>query len=174
MKKGITQIYTGNGKGKTTAALGLMLRAVGNDFKVAMVQFLKGNTDSGEIKLIEERFPEIEAYQFGTDHFITKNNIKEEDRKEAENGFLKVKELIESNEFDLIVLDEINVAMYFGIIDEKEVIELIQNKPENLELVLTGRYAPKEIINLAELVTEMKDIKHPYNNGFQARKGIEF
>lgn len=173
-KKSITQIYTGNGKGKTTAALGLMLRAVGSDLKVAMVQFLKGNKDSGEIKLIEERFPEIEAYQFGTDRFITKNNVQEEDRRKAENGFLKAKELITSEEFDLIVLDEINVAIYFGIIDKKEIIELIKNKPQNLELVLTGRYAPKEITDLAKLVTEMKDIKHPYNNGLQARKGIEY
>jgi len=173
-KKRITQIDTGNGKGKTTAALGLILRALGSGFKVAMVQFLKAHSDSGEIQLIKERFPEIEIHQFGTERFITKNNFHEEDIKEAKNGLEKAKELIISKEFDLIVLDEINVVIYFGMIDEKEIAELIKNKPSNLELVLTGRYAPKEIIDLAELVTEMKDIKHPYNNGLQARKGIEY
>jgi cob(I)alamin adenosyltransferase len=174
LKKGIIQIYTGNGKGKTTAALGLVLRALGSNFKVALVQFLKHRDNVGEIQEIQKKFPEVIVHQFGTGNFVTKNNVSDADRKSALEGLNKAKELIQSNQFDLIVLDEINVVTYFGIIDPTDVLELIQNKPENLELVLTGRYASKEIINVADLVTEMKEIKHPYNNGFQARKGIEY
>ncbi len=174
MNKGIIQIYTGNGKGKTTAALGLILRALGSGFKVALIQFLKNRQDTGEFKMITKKFPEIEIYQFGTGKFITKSAITQEDREQAKNGLIKAKNLIESGKFDLIVLDEINVACFFKLLDVPEVVKLVKSKPENLELVLTGRYTPKELIEIAELVTEMKDIKHPYHNGFQARKGIEY
>lgn len=174
MKKGITQIYTGNGKGKTTAALGLSLRAIGSGLKVAIIQFLKNNAEPGEIKIIKNKFPEVEIFRCGGQDFITKNNISKEDIQEAEKGLNKTKKLVESKKFDLIILDEINVALFFKLLDCKEIDKMIENKPKKLELVLTGRYAPKEIIELADLVTEMKDIKHPYNNGVQAREGIEF
>ncbi len=174
LNKGIIQIYTGNGKGKTTAALGLILRALGSGFKVALVQFLKNRQDTGEFKMITEKFPEVEIYQFGTGKFVTKSAIEKEDMAEARNGLIKAKNLIESEKFDLIVLDEINVACFFKLLDVSEIVKLVKSKPENLELVLTGRYAPKELVEIAELVTEMRDVKHPYNNGFQARKGIEY
>jgi cob(I)alamin adenosyltransferase len=170
--KGYLQVYTGNGKGKTTASLGLALRAAGAGLKVHMVQFMKGR-----------RYSEIDAVtnilnftisQHGRDEFVSKENPERVDIELARDGFEKAKEVVMSGDFDLVILDEINVATDYGLLTIQEVVGLIENRPDHVELVLTGRYAPKEFIEMADLVTEMCEKKHFYNEGVEARKGIEF
>jgi len=170
--KGYVQVYTGNGKGKSTAAIGQAIRAAGAGWKVFFAQFVKGQIYS-EIKLIREKLPEIEIAQFGRDCFIKKEPAPE-DYERARRGFNIVKEKIISGQYNLIVLDEINIAMYYELIAVEEVMELINNKPDELELIITGRKAPKEIVEIADLVTEMKEIKHYYTKNIKAREGIEF
>jgi len=137
LEKGLVQVYTGDGKGKTSAAFGLALRAIGRGLKVYIIQFIKGGFDYGELYVVE-KLPNLTV------------------------------------KYDLVILDEINIAVSLRLIDLKEVVKLIKNKPSNVELILTGRYAPKEIIESADLVTEMKEVKHPYTKGLPPRKGIEF
>ena len=170
--KGYVQIYTGNGKGKTTAAFGLALRACGADKKVFIAQFVKGKTYS-EIKAAQNYLPQAEIKQYGNGYFIVKKPT-DADIESAQQGLNEIKELIQSERYDLVILDEIFIALHYKLISVEAVTELITNKPANLELVLTGRYAPNEIIELADLVTEMKEVKHYYKKGVPARKGIEF
>ncbi|WP_319503660.1 cob(I)yrinic acid a,c-diamide adenosyltransferase [uncultured Draconibacterium sp.] len=169
---GYVHIYTGNGKGKTTAAFGLTLRASGADKKVFIAQFVKGKTYS-EIKAIQNYLPQIELKQYGRGCFIV-NDPTEADIQAAQQGLREIMELVKSERYDLIILDEIFIALHYKLISVEAVTELITNKPANLELVLTGRYAPDEIIELADLVTEMKEVNHYYQKGVPARKGIEF
>lgn len=172
MKKGYVQIYTGNGKGKTTAALGLITRAVGNDFKIFFCQFLKG-TEYGEIKTIKY-FPTVKHERYGRGVFIRdKNLVTDEDKKLIKEGYESLKKSLFSGNYDIIIADEILVTLKFELLTIDEIKFLIQNKPENVELILTGRNAPKELIEMADLVTEMKEIKHYFKNGVFARKGIE-
>ncbi|BBB33428.1 cob(I)alamin adenosyltransferase [Thermotomaculum hydrothermale] len=170
MNFGFVHVYTGNGKGKTTAAFGLALRAAGNGYKTFIGQFLKG-VKYGELEI--EKFTNglVKVKQFGKPDFV--HEITEEDIKLAKKGFEECKKAIFSGEYQIVILDEINVAIYFKLIETKEVIELIKNKPEGVEIVLTGRYAPEELIEIADLVTEMKEIKHYFQRGIQAREGIE-
>ena len=172
MEKGLIHIYTGPGKGKTTAALGLGLRAAGAGYKVHVVQFMKGRRYS-EIDSIE-KIPDFTISQHGRDEFVSKENPEKIDIDLAKKGFSFAKEIIQSGKYDLIVLDEINVAIDFNLISLNDVLKLIKEKPEKLELVLTGRYANPKLIQIADIVTEMLEIKHPYQKGIQARKGIEF
>jgi len=190
--KGYVQVYTGNGKGKTTAALGITMRASGAGKKIAFVQFMKALGYS-EQKILPT-LPGVTWKTLGKPFFIAKKgSISEEDLaqygdscvvfeednppedyvKMIRDGFAKAKEMVMSGDFDMVVLDEINCAMYFGLLSIDEVLDLIRNKPAHTELILTGRYAPDEIIEAADLVTEMREIKHYYNKGVQARKGIE-
>jgi cob(I)alamin adenosyltransferase len=177
--KGITQVYTGNGKGKTTASLGLALRATGQGLRVCMIQFLKRNLKCGE-HLFVEKTGAFKILQFGTPPlpegkiYVPVKRKSEEAKKAAYRAFSFAKEVIEGGNFDLVILDEINLAMDYGFINVNEVVELIKNKPQNLELVLTGRCAPREVIEVAELVTEMVELKHPYKGGLKARRGIEY
>lgn len=172
MEKGYVQIYTGNGKGKTTAALGLITRAVGNNFKIFFCQFMKG-TDYGEIKTIAS-FPTVKHERYGRGVFIRKKElVTEEDIKLMRNGYESLKNALLSKEYDIVVADEIFVGLRFELITIEEIIFLIKNKPEQTELILTGRNAPDEIIELADLVTEMKEVKHYFKQGVYARKGIE-
>jgi cob(I)alamin adenosyltransferase len=170
---GTVQVYTGDGKGKTTAALGQALRAVGHGFKVIVIQFMKGKINYGELSATTY-LPGFVIEQWGGPHFVEKGNLKEEDIKLARQGLARAKEVIMSKEYDMVILDEINVAIDYGLIPLKEVVELIKNKPKQVELILTGRYAKKEIMGVADLVTEMEEIKHHYKKGIKARKGIEF
>ncbi|WP_256999162.1 cob(I)yrinic acid a,c-diamide adenosyltransferase [Draconibacterium orientale] len=170
--KGYVHIYTGNGKGKTTAAFGLALRASGAEKKVFIAQFVKGKPYS-EIKAIENYLPEVDLKQYGRGCFIVKEPT-DADIEATQHGLNEIAVLVKSERYDLIILDEIFIALHYKLISIEAVIELITNKPANLELVLTGRYAPDEIIELADLVTEMKEVKHYYQKGVQARKGIEF
>jgi len=169
--RGYVQVYTGNGKGKTTAAFGLALRAVGAGLKVYIGQFLKKGKYS-ELNSINRFKDLIKIEQFGGKRFIGQE-IREEDRELAKKGFEKIKEIIFSGEYDVVILDEINVALYFKLIPENDLINLIKNKPPHVELVLTGRYASPQIIEIADLVTEMRKIKHYFSKGVTARKGIE-
>ena len=190
--KGYVQVYTGNGKGKTTAALGITMRASGAGKKIAFVQFMKALGYS-EQKILPT-LPGVTWKTLGKPFFIAKKgSISEEDLaqygdscvvfeednppedyvKMIRDGFAEAKEMVMSGDFDMVVLDEINCAMYFGLLSIDEVLDLIRNKPAHTELLLTGRYAPDEIIEAADLVTEMREIKHYYNEGVQARKGIE-
>ncbi len=172
MERGYVQIYTGKGKGKTTAALGIITRAVGNNFKVFFCQFMKG-TDYGEIKTIE-KFETVTHKRYGRGVFIRKKEfVTEEDKKLARRGYESLKEAIFSEKYDIVIADEIIGTLKFDLISVDEIKFLIENKPESVELILTGRNAPEELIELADLVTEMKEIKHYFRKGVYARKGIE-
>ena len=172
MKQGFVQIYTGNGKGKTTAALGLSLRAAGRDLKVFIAQFVKGMY-YGELRAIERFAPQITLKQYGRKCFI-EDKPTEEDVRLAREGWREIQDVLKKEECDLLVLDEIGIALHYGLISLEEVSELVRGKPDTLELVLTGRKIPEELFEQADLVTEMREIKHYYNSGVQARKGIEY
>ena len=167
------QVYTGNGKGKTTAAFGLALRAIGRGLKVYVIQFIKGGFDYGEL-YIADKLPNLKLKAFGRGKFVTEKPAEKEDVKLAEEALALAEKVIKSGEYDIVILDEVNVALDLKLIKTEKVVELVKSKPRHVELVLTGRYAPKEIIEIADLVTEMKEIKHPFNKGQQARKGIEY
>lgn len=171
--KGYIQVYTGNGKGKTTAALGLALRAAGHNEKTYMGQFLKGQ-DYGELHAVKNFSSLITIEQFGRKGFyhVTKDPDKK-DIQSARNGLGKCQKAMLSGKYRIIILDEINIAVHFNLLSEKEIHLVLDQKPDNVEIILTGRYAPDSFIKRADLVTEMKDIKHYYDNGIQARKGIE-
>ncbi|NMB07531.1 MAG: cob(I)yrinic acid a,c-diamide adenosyltransferase [Tissierellia bacterium] len=164
-------IYTGNGKGKTTAAIGLGIRAAMAGKKVFMGQFIKG-MEYSELKIVDY-LPNIEIQQFGRDCFIEKEPTKE-DIKIAKNGLKICEEIIEKGEMDVVILDELNIALFFKLFTVEEVISVLNKRDENMEIIITGRYAPKELINMADLVTEMVEVKHYYNKGIEARRGIEF
>jgi len=172
LTQGLVQVYTGEGKGKTTAALGLALRALGRGLRVFMLQFLKGD-DTGELhagRLFGDRFI-IE--QTGLKGFIRRNRIAEADIQRAQAALARAREVLTGGDYDLVILDEINVAMYFELVPVREVLRLVQERAPHVEVVLTGRYAPPAIIDAADLVTEMKNIKHYYEAGIHARQGIE-
>ncbi|MCK4312059.1 MAG: cob(I)yrinic acid a,c-diamide adenosyltransferase [Candidatus Cloacimonetes bacterium] len=165
-------IYTGNGKGKTTAALGLIIRTLGNGKQVCLIQFMKKNFVYGEIKFLENK-PGIDIFQFGTDQLVDPNNPDEIDFEEAKLGAEKAEEVLKSNKYDLIVIDEINVAVKWKLLPLEKQLELLDIKTD-AEVIMTGRYAHVKVIEKADLVTEMLEIKHYFNEGIQARKGIEF
>ena len=171
--KGYIQVYTGNGKGKTTAAIGLAVRAAGHREKTFIGQFLKGQ-DYGELHAVKNLSPLITIEQFGRKGFyhVTKDPDKE-DIQSARNGLDKCEKAMLSGKYRIIILDEINVTVYFNLLSEKEIHSFLDQKPKDVELVLTGRYAPDSFIDRADLVTEMKEVKHYYEKGIQARKGIE-
>jgi cob(I)alamin adenosyltransferase len=169
--RGYIQVYTGNGKGKTTAALGLTLRAAGAGKKVFIAQFVKGQRYS-EVKAIEQFLPMVEIKQYGLNCFI-RNKPAKADIDAAQTGLREIKEIILSGKYDVVVLDEANIAVYYGLFSTQELIDIIKQKPTETEIVITGRYAAPELIEVADLVTEMKEIKHYYTQGVEARIGIE-
>lgn len=172
MDKGFIHVYTGNGKGKTTAAIGLGIRASGAGKKVHMVQFMKGRRYS-EIDGLEP-LSTFTVSQHGRDEFVNKEHPESIDVDMAQEGFRYAKKLINNNKYDMIILDEINVAIDYKLIALSDVISLIEQKPKSLELVLTGRYAPPEIIQHADYVSEVLEIKHPYQQGVIGRKGVDY
>ena len=169
--QGYIQVYTGNGKGKTTAALGIAVRAVGAGKKVFIGQFIKGKHYS-ELDSIKNYLKDIELKQYGLDCFIV-NEPEEKDVIAANIGFEEMCKIIHSGDYDLVIMDELNIALYYKLIDVNNVLEVLKNKPKHVEIIITGRYAPDAIIEIADLVTEMKEVKHYFNNGVQARLGIE-
>ena len=169
--KGYIQVYTGNGKGKTTAALGLAVRALGAGKKVFIGQFAKSKHYS-ELETIDKLLKNITVRQYGIGCFILEKP-KEEDFQAAQKGLKEINDIIESNEFDVIILDEANIAIYYNLITVNELIDTVKKRNENVEIIITGRYATQEIIDFADLVTEMKEVKHYYHQGVQARVGFE-
>lgn len=171
--KGYVQIYTGHGKGKTTAALGLALRAAGHGYKTFIGQFIKGRK-YGELESLKKLKPLVEVKQFGRSAFIhVDKNPDQQDIDKANQGLITCTKAMLSGMFDIIILDEINVAVYFNLIKEEQVHEFLNKRPDNVEVVLTGRYAPESLIRRADLVTEMKEIKHYYTKKIPCRDGIE-
>jgi len=173
MKKGLIQVYTGDGKGKTTAALGLALRAVGHGMKVLMIQFMKGSSEIGEIKAAQKLAPYLTILPMGRGTFVSKANPHPEDIQAAREGFLVARKAIRHKEYDVVILDEINVAVDYGLISISDLLHLLDSKPEEVEIVLTGRNARSELLEKANLVTEMVKRKHYFDEGVPARKGIE-
>jgi cob(I)alamin adenosyltransferase len=170
--KGYIHVYTGNGKGKTTAVLGLALRAVGAGKKVYFAQFVKGKIYS-EIDAINRYIPEITVKQYGRGCFIV-DEPTSEDIQAAKEGLEEVGAVIRSGKYDVVVLDEATIALHYKLFSVEELIAVLQEKREETEIAITGRYAPEELIEIADLVTEMKEIKHYYTKGISARKGIEY
>lgn len=170
--KGYIHVYTGNGKGKTTAAFGLALRACGAGKKVFFAQFVKGKTYA-EIEAVKRFLPDITVKQYGLGCFIVKKPTSQ-DVEAAQNGLAEVSKILCSARYDLVVLDEANIALYYKLFSVQELLEVVAQKAESTEVVITGRYAPPELIAVADLVTEMKEVKHYYQRGIEARKGIEF
>ncbi len=172
--KGYIQVYTGDGKGKTTAALGLTLRAAGNGMKTYIAQFMK-KFDYSEVKALRKFLPEhVVIEQFGLPEFHTSGEmVTEKEREAALEGIDAVKRAIAGGGYDIIIMDEINILLYFKIIDIDIVLDIIDSKPPNIEFILTGRNAPQPILDRAHLVTEMKEIKHYYTQNIPARPGIE-
>jgi cob(I)alamin adenosyltransferase len=168
--KGYIQVYTGNGKGKTTAALGLSLRTAGSGKKVYIAQFIKGMHYS-ELGILS-RIENITVRQYGRGCFIY-SEPTQEDREAALTGLTEIKEILRSGKYDVVVLDEANVALYYGLFGFDELKEALMNRAAHVEVVITGRYAPRELLDMADLITEMKEIKHYYASGVEARVGIE-
>ncbi|MGE0201734.1 MAG: cob(I)yrinic acid a,c-diamide adenosyltransferase [Candidatus Melainabacteria bacterium] len=177
-RRGYIQVYTGDGKGKTTASLGLAFRALGRGMNVLMILFTKGGDHYGEIYSARHLSPELSKrftiVQAGLNRIVFTKNMKQEDAIEISNGWEIAKRAIQSGHYDLIIMDEANIAIDLGLIPVEEMKEVLRNKPENLEIVLTGRRAHPEIIDIAHLVTEMRPIKHYWDIGVKARKGIEY
>jgi cob(I)alamin adenosyltransferase len=168
--KGFVHVYTGNGKGKTTAALGLSLRAVCAGKKVFFGQFVKGMKYC-EVKCTDF-VPNIEFEQFGEDCFIRDDPTKE-DIKRAEAGLEKIRLILEEGNYDVVVLDELNIALLYNLLKVEDVIKIIKNRAPHIEVIITGRYAPKELVEFADLVTDMKEVKHYYQMGVLSRSGID-
>lgn len=166
---GYLHVYTGNGKGKTTASLGLALRAVCAGLKVHMLQFIKG-MDYSELKA-QDLLPRFHIEQLGRDCFI-RNKPTEEDHRLAQQGLQRVKQCLQDDSIDVLILDEIHIALYYGLIQLPELLQLLEER-KSMEVICTGRYAPKELMDKADLVTEMREIKHYYQQKVPARTGIE-
>jgi len=169
---GSVHVYTGEGKGKTTAAFGLAMRASGRGLSVLIVQFMKGRKDCGE-NVSAKRLPGVKVEQYGSEELINPEKITERDRELARSAFKRAEKAVKSDEVDLLILDEANVAVHFGLISVKEMLDLIDSKPAKMDMVITGRYAMPEIMAKADYVTEMLARKHPYDSGRKARPGIE-
>jgi cob(I)alamin adenosyltransferase len=172
LSEGFVQLYTGDGKGKTTAALGLVLRALGQGLRPAVLQFMKGDPTWGEIVTLTRLG--VPVQQCGLDHWVFKGEASEEDLAAAAEGFDRARALVESGEYDLVVLDELVTAVFFELVPVGRVLDLIATRPAAVELVITGRRAPDELVSAADLVTEMRPLKHYFDAGVQARPGIEF
>lgn len=177
-QRGYIQIYTGNGKGKTTASLGLAMRALGRNWKVLLIMFTKGGDNYGELTSFRNLSSKIKnnltIVQAGLDRIVYASNKNNDDEKEIKCGWDIAQKAIKDNEYQLIILDEINIAIDLEILDINEVIEVLKNKPQNMEIVLTGRNAHPKVIEIAHLVSEIVPIKHYWDTGIQAREGIEF
>ncbi len=173
MTQGLLIVNTGEGKGKTTAALGQVFRALGHGFRICVIQFLKGSWKYGELESAKKFEDQLEIHVKGRGFTWKSDNINE-DIKIASEAWEFAKAKIQSHSYRMVVLDELTYLMSYGVIDDKEVIDFLKARPENMHVVVTGRGAPQSLIDSADLVTEMKEIKHPFNSGVKAQRGIEF
>lgn len=173
IEKGLVQIYTGDGKGKTTCAIGLAIRLLGHGGRVAIVQFLKGWEGYGEVAFLKS-LPNLSLERTGRAEFVRPRGPQPEDYAEAERGFALADRWIRSGDYNLVILDEINVALNFGLLSTRDVLDTLKSRPEHVEVVLTGRDAPAPLLEAADLVTEMVNRRHPFERGIKARRGIEF
>jgi cob(I)alamin adenosyltransferase len=171
-QRGYVHVYTGDGKGKTTAAIGLAVRAAGHDRWTYIGQFMKGQ-HYGELAALEH-IPQITIEQYGDEGCISKDEVTEMHIRHAEEGLERVRAAMLSGKHDMVVLDEVNVALWFGLLTEDAVLALLDERPAGVELVLTGRRAPQALLDRAHLITEMKELRHYYSDGIVAREGIEF
>lgn len=193
LTKGLIQIYTGTAKGKSTAAFGLVTRAVGHGLRAYIIQFMKGSSYYGELAAWQRLYPQVQFSQYGRvcpssalirqgeaecsgcgACFIIKGQASEEDRRGALQALEKAREVLTGDQFDLVVLDELNNALWYDLITVPEALEVLRLKPPLVEVVITGRNAPQELMDLADLVTEMREIKHPFEQGIASRRGIEY
>ena len=172
-EKGLVQVFTGDGKGKTSAALGIVLRALGHGLRVCIVVFMKGNYPYGEWQALSQ-LPGVEVHKFGTEEFVDPHNLKPLEIEGAREGLACSRQAMLSSKFDIIVMDEVNVAAAWQLIELDDLVTLIKDRPGNVELILTGRGADKKIIELADLVTECSKVKHPYDRGILARRGLDY
>ena len=173
LRRGLVQIFTGDGKGKTTAAIGAVIRALGHGLKVYIVYFMKGDYPYGERSILSQ-LPNVTMESFGSSDFIDPANIKPEEKEQAKRALAAAREAMLSGSYDVIVLDEVNLAAAWNLVELEEVLKLIEDKPQGVELILTGRRADSRLVKSADLVTEMLKIKHPYDEGVVAREGIEY
>ena len=173
VSRGLVYIFTGDGKGKTSAALGVVLRALGHEMRVHITYFMKGDYPYGE-RAILSKLPNVTMASFGSREFIDQANVKPEEIEQARLALATAREAILSGNYDLVVLDEVNIAVAWKLVELDEVVKLIRDKPKNVELILTGRQADTKLVQLADLVTEMLKIKHPYDKGVLARRGIDY
>jgi cob(I)alamin adenosyltransferase len=171
--RGLVAVFTGDGKGKTSAALGVVLRALGHGLRVNIIYFMKSNRPNSE-RVILRQLPNLSLSSLGQSGFVDPVNIKAEAKEPAKKSLAKAHQVIHSGDYDVVVLDEINVAVAWKLVEVDEVIKLIKSKPREVELILTGRYADPGIIAVADLVTEMVNVKHPYDIGIRAREGIDY
>lgn len=174
MKKGLIQIYTGEGKGKTTAAVGLAVRAKSRGLKVLFVQFMKNKNIGGEITLLKKLLIKTKCFEKVCSPFFNPKHNKEKIKRETNKAISFLNKTFAENKFDLVILDEFNCLIDQKLINKSDALKLISNKPNNMELVLTGRCRPKELKDIGDYITEMKPLKHPFKKGIKARKGIEF
>ncbi len=176
LERGLVIVYTGKGKGKTTAALGIVLRAVGHGYKVGMIQFIKGEWYYGELTSSKRLEPEFEMIAAGRGFvgIIDDNHPREDHQKAAKEAIRLAKQKITSGIYDIMILDEVNYAAKLNLISQQDILDVIAAKPEKTTLVLTGNHVPESVIAAADLVTEMREIKHPYQKGIKAKKGIDF
>ena len=173
---GLVQIYTGTGKGKTTAAIGAGIRAVGQGLRVHMIQFLKGGDNFppyGEVRALA-LIPRFTLEQFGPSHFIKPGAISDEDREIVKCGLERAKEVLASGNYDLVILDEINVVLHLGMATLQEILDLLDRKATQTEVILTGRGAPEALLERVDLVSRIEAVKHPFEKGIEARPGIEY
>lgn len=167
------RVYTGDGQGKTTTALGLGLRAYGAGLKVYMIQFMKGKMYCSECEAVK-KIADFDIVRFGRSYFVKKEKVTQKDKELAQRGLGQARKIVASGKYDVVILDEINVALGFGLLELEDVLDLIKATPKKIELVLTGRAAHPELIKLADLVTEMREVKHYYKKGMKARRGFEY
>lgn len=171
--KGLVEIFTGDGKGKTSAALGIVLRALGHGLRVYIVFFMKGPFPYGEQKTLS-KLPNVTFDRFGFETFCDPANVKPAEKEQAQKALAAGREAMLSGKYDVVILDEVNVATAWKLIDIEEVIRLVKDRPDNVELILTGRHADPRLIELAGLVTHMAKVKHPYDQGVLSRKGLDY
>ena len=171
--RGLVYVFTGEGKGKTSTALGIALRALGHGLKVYVAYFMKGDYPYGERASLSKS-PNVKLESFGKTSFVDPKSIKPEERKEAQRGFEAARQAVLGGNYDVVILDEVNLAVAWKLIELDKVLKLIEDKPLQVDLILTGRKADSKLIESADLVTEMVKIKHPYDKGIKARRGIDY